>query len=408
MGAQKLTVWLTVVAIIFLPLAILQKARAIDTSITNYVNGQYYNSLATNAEYLDTGSMSVGQIQSFLQEKGSCLASADPSTLGNGANGRTAAQIIWDASQANYDAAKGTSNNYGVSITINESTKTVSPRVILITLQKEQSLVTLGGTCDSNRLRVAMGYGCPDGGGCDQTYYGFSNQVGWGAWQLRLVYERSGRNAGPYIAGQLVSITDYRLNNSGTCAYANPLETVSTPVYLSNHATASLYSYTPHRYCGNYNFWQLGISWFGFAGQTSGTPTNVNDTSNGSGRMYQGTFKISTIKSSDSQVWYNGGLIANTGSSTWTYEFTPDIGNKEYRFEYRTNGSVVGTKVITIERRKNGDINGDASVNILDLSIIGNAWGLQARDDDWTNLNPEVDSEINLLDISIFANSWEG
>ena len=408
MGVRKLVVWLTIVTTISLPFASLERARAVDTSITNYVNGQYYNLLATNAEFLDTGSMSVGQIQSFLQDKGSCLATANPSTLGTGANGRSAAQIIWDASQANYDAAKGTSSNYGVSITIDESTKTVSPRVLLITLQKEQSLITTGGTCDSNRLRVAMGYGCPDGGGCDDTYYGFSNQVGWGAWQLRLVYERSIRSAGPYIAGQVISVTDYKLNNSGTCAYANPLETISTPVYLSNHSTASLYSYTPHRYCGNYNFWSLGISWFGFAGQTSDTPTNINDTSSGSARMYQGKFKISTIKSSNSQVWYNGSLIEGTGSSTWTYEFQPEVGNKEYRFDYRTDGSVVGTKVITIERHKNGDINGDNSVNILDLSVIGSAWGRQAQDDDWTNLNPEVDSEINLLDLSIFANSWEG
>lgn len=383
--------------------------RAADTSFNTYLVNQHYNNLVSNGDFVAADSMTVGQIQDFLNSRGSCLATVSPSALGVGADGRSAAQIIWDAAQANYPAAQGTSNNYGVSITINGSTKSVSPKAILVTLQKEQSLITDPNRCTEEVLRKAMGYGCPTGGSCNEVYYGFSNQVGWGAWQLRLVYERSIRNAGPARAGQLFNVTDRRLVDNSSCAnVAFPLEWLNSSVYLSNHATASLFSYTPHRYCGNYNFWRLGIDWFGFSGSGVGTPDNIDDTSQGFAQMYSGSFKVSTVKASASEVILNGQLIASAGSTSWSFEFVPQVGNITYNFAYRRSGQVVANKLITIERRKNGDINGDERVDLLDLSLLGDSWAVTVTTGDWRNLNPQSDDIVDLLDISIFANSWEG
>lgn len=365
-------------------------ARAIDTSLSAYLANQNYNSLVSDADFLDVNAMSAADIQAFLVSKGSYLASAPASQLGTGANGRTAAQIIYDAAKGLYDAAVGCAHGFCV----NSSTGTISPKTILITLQKEQSLITTT-TYNENGLKKAMGYGCPDGGSCDSTYYGFSNQVGWGAWQLRYNTMASENWVTPYYVGRVTSIADWDGVRS---------------VYFSNRATASLFRYTPHTFYGNYNFWKLGIDWFGWSGGGGGS-VSANDTSSASARMYaSGTYLIKSIKEGDIRVVHNGQTVADTGPTSWEYQFTPAIGTHNYNFEYRraSDNNLIGTKVITIEKRKNGDINGDGSVSLLDLSLVGTAYGQNVKDDDWTNLNPGVDSVINLLDISIFANSWEG
>jgi len=364
---------------------------AADTSLQAYLNGQHYNNLISDSDFLDINSMSAQDIQNFLVSRGSYLASAPSSQLGDGAAGRNAAQIIYDAAHGLYDAAVGCANG----VCINSSTGTISPKAILITLQKEMSLVTLS-TYDQGRLDRAMGYGCPDSGGCDARYLGFSNQVGWAAWQLRYNCMAPESRVSPYYVGRVTSIADW----DGTRS-----------VYFSNRATASLFRYTPHTYYGNYNFWRLGIEWFGFGIGSGGGGEGVNDTSSASARMYanHGAYLIKSLKQSGTRVYFSGQLVADIGPTSWQYQFNPAIGTHNYSFEYRDgSGGLVGTKVITVEKRKNGDINGDGSVNLLDLSLIGGSWGETVKDDNWTNLNPDVDNEINLLDISIFANNWEG
>ncbi|HUD21127.1 MAG TPA: hypothetical protein VMQ44_03620 [Candidatus Saccharimonadales bacterium] len=363
--------------------------KATDTSLSAYLNNQNYNNLVSDGDFLDIGSMSVADIQNFIAGKGGYLASAPSSQLGDGAAGRSAAQIIYDAARGLYDAAVGCSHG----VCVNSSTGTISPKAILLTLQKEQSLVTRSDNSQS-ALDHAMGYGCPDSGGCDPKYLGFSNQVGWGAWQLRY-NEMASADASkhsyvtPYYAGNVTTITDWDGARS---------------VYFSDSATAALFRYTPHTYYGNYNFWQLGINWFGF-GAGSGNPGSVNDTSSASGRMYaSGTYLVKSFKTTDTTVTFNGQVVASPGSTTWQYQFTPDIGTHSYVFGYSTGEN----KTITIEKHKNGDINGDGKVDILDLSLLAQAWGQNVPDDDWRNLNPETDKVVNILDLSIFASGWGG
>jgi hypothetical protein len=140
--------------------------------------------LIDNGVFLDASSMNLSQIQQFLLSEGSglannsfvltCGAPGDTSTLqayrtANAPCGQTvsAATIIFFASQI-----------YGVN-----------PRVVLATMQKEQSLVT-DPNPTSWQINQAMGYACPDSGGCGASTFFY--QVDNGTWVLRYHYERLG------------------------------------------------------------------------------------------------------------------------------------------------------------------------------------------------------------------------
>ncbi|MGI6103531.1 MAG: NBR1-Ig-like domain-containing protein [Patescibacteria group bacterium] len=186
--------------------------------------------LISDGEFTDVNAMSVTEVQRFLDERGGFLASFSE-------GGRSAAQIIWDAARGKNEAAGSWSG-----IVINETTGTVSPKVLLVTLQKEQSLLTMKSYSEA-ALRTAMGYGCPDSGGCNEKYAGFTKQVENAAWQLRFNYERAqGHGFSDYQVGQSFCMSDWNGTNCGT---------------YGNRATASLYRYTPHVYNGNYNFWNM-------------------------------------------------------------------------------------------------------------------------------------------------------
>jgi len=200
------------------------------------------NNIISDGGFVNINAMSTSDIQSFLQAKGSFLKDFSE-------NGRSAAQIIFDASHG-YGDASGSING----ITIDTGTGTINPQVILVTLQKEQSLVSRTSSND-NALRAAMGYGCPDGGGCNSNYAGFTKQVEWASWQLRYNYERaSGHGFNDYQVGQTMHIYNTYPN-----PYGGPSE---QDITFANRSTASLYRYTPHAYNGNRNFWYFFNQWF--------------------------------------------------------------------------------------------------------------------------------------------------
>lgn len=185
------------------------------------------------SEYLfaDINDMNTVDIQSFLISKNSYLKDLAE-------NGRSAAQIIYDAAHGGGEATLTMSG-----IAINSGTGTISPEVILTTLQKEQSLITRTSR-DDDALRKAMGFGCPDSGSCNPAYAGFTKQVENGAWQLRFNYERAqGRGFADYQAGQTMNFD-------------------GTNVFLANRAVASLYRYTPHL-SGNQSFYTIYSKYFG-------------------------------------------------------------------------------------------------------------------------------------------------
>ncbi|HSX31926.1 MAG TPA: hypothetical protein VLF43_01590, partial [Candidatus Saccharimonadales bacterium] len=160
------------------------------------------------------------------------------------AGAKSAAQIIWDASQT-----------YGIN-----------PQALIVLLQKEQSLITDDWPWPI-QFQKATGYACPDTADCDAKYSGFYNQIDNAAWQFRRYAQVP--NSFNYVAG---TINNVRYNPNAACG--------STSVYIENQATASLYNYTPYQpnasalgnlygtgdSCGAYgnrNFWRMFSDWFG-------------------------------------------------------------------------------------------------------------------------------------------------
>jgi peptidoglycan hydrolase-like protein with peptidoglycan-binding domain len=139
-----------------------------------------------------------------------------------------------------FNAARGvTSSKWGVVPQIN-------PGVIIAYLEKEQSLISLSNyntaTDPENRIKTAMGYGCPDDAKCSAEYMGFANQLNWASYQLQFNFDRA------KTGSDLVS--PYHINKTITT-----LDNYN--VFLGNAATAANYRYTPHVYWGNYNLWKI-------------------------------------------------------------------------------------------------------------------------------------------------------
>ncbi|MEJ3404528.1 hypothetical protein WDJ51_07280 [Rathayibacter sp. YIM 133350] len=138
----------------------------------------------------------------------------------------------------------------------------ISPRTLLVLLQKEQSLLTRP---DARGYLRATGYACPDTADCDADYFGFFNQVYSAAWQFRQYTQHPAR---AYHVGSVPVSFD----PDAACGAAE--------VGIRNQATANLYNYTPYQpndaaladlggegdACsshGNLNFWMLYTKWFG-------------------------------------------------------------------------------------------------------------------------------------------------
>ena len=139
----------------------------------------------------------------------------------------------------------------------------ISAQVILVTLQKEQGLITNRSPSDT-ALSHAMGMACPDTAPCDPGYAGLATQIVTGTTQLKCY------KACKFAKQPGVQPIQYSPN--AACG--------STSVLVQNYATAALYSYTPYQpnaaalanlngtgdgcsSYGNRNFWVYYSSWFG-------------------------------------------------------------------------------------------------------------------------------------------------
>lgn len=246
---------------------------AVDTSAFRPGN------IISDAVFYDSGAMSAAQVQTFLTQQGAnCTpAGGGPACLKNyrmttetqaadaycrgryaGAAGETAATIIAKVAQA----------------------CGINPRVLLVMLQKETSLVTRSAPTAKLYDR-AMGFGCPDSanGACSSYYPGLFRQLYFAAKQ----FKRYAANPGNY--GHVPGI----VNN--VLYHPNPA-CGSSRVLIENKATASLYNYTPYQpngpalaagyaastdSCssyGNRNFWLYFTDWFGST-QTVGRDVNA-------------------------------------------------------------------------------------------------------------------------------------
>lgn len=224
------------------------------------------NNIMSDAVFDDTSTMSAVQIQQFLNSfPNSCLRNYQapmPIDYFNYGPNDTAANIISKVS----------------------TLWRINPRVILVTLEKEEGLVSGNAGCDAWRYNSAVGMGCPDGGTCPEApYAGFSQQVTKGMWQLQFSKYRSygdlswGDNGSVYYSGYMTAGLRSRMQGQDPVSYDGYATIDGASVYMSNGATAALYTYTPH-FSGNQHFVTIFNSWFGST-QVSDLDRTVGDSS---------------------------------------------------------------------------------------------------------------------------------
>jgi peptidoglycan hydrolase CwlO-like protein len=168
------------------------------------------NNVVSDAKFMASGSMSVEQVQSFLNGQAGDLKSySGPDHSGAT---KTAAQMIAEAAV-----------EFGVS-----------PKVIIVTLQKEQSLI---GRPNPSQYALDWAMGCGKAESFTITSFkGFGNQVYNGARVLM-------KNRAGWRTGKMLPID-------------------GNAVYPENASTYSLYRYTPH-FSGCSTFWRLYWRYFG-------------------------------------------------------------------------------------------------------------------------------------------------
>lgn len=170
------------------------------------------NRLLEDEQIFGGENISVEEVQTFLTEKGSFLA-----TYNDPLSGDSAAAIIVNRGQA-----------YGVN-----------PLYIIARIQTESSLISSGTNAS---LDKATGCGCPDSAPCNPDLGGFGNQIECAAEKM-FAYSSEIDTNGATRANWKIGVSK---NTSDPCTV--------TP---ANRATALLYTYTP---------------WVGAYGEQCGTP----------------------------------------------------------------------------------------------------------------------------------------
>lgn len=228
--------------------------------------------------FYDGSAMTVAQIQSFLDTKiGACTNGKCLNVLQVNYGGR-AREVSTRTGRLVCEAIQGGTMSAAEVIFRAQTACGISAKVILVTLQKEQGLITSRAPSD-NALMKAMGMACSDTAPCDSAYAGFPVQVVEGTRQLKAYYAANfARQPGSHNIG---------FHPNASCG--------STTLQIQNYATAALYNYTPYQpnaaamanlygigdgcsSYGNRNFWRYYTDWFGSTqGQQFITRTDSHD-----------------------------------------------------------------------------------------------------------------------------------
>ncbi len=194
----------------------------------------------------------------------------------------------------------------------------INPQVLIVLLQKEQTLVTDDWPWPV-QYQKATGYGCPDTAPCDTQYYGLFNQI----WSAARQFKRYARDASSF---------NYRSNTNSYILYNPNTGCGGSNVLIQNQATANLYNYTPYQpntaalnnlygtgdgcsAYGNRNFWRLFNDWFGptyapdYAWRLTGQYAYTDNTK---------TTPIGIDNLAPGQRIFIGFTVINMGNTTWT------------------------------------------------------------------------------------------
>jgi LysM repeat protein len=233
-------------------------------------NAAWFNpgQIISDSAFYNSGSMSAADIQRFLNGKVE-VCRADPTRPGCLKDYRLSTpEVTGVAGRCSSLPAKNNISAaeiiYDVAIACG-----ISPKVLLVKLQKEQGLVT--STNPSPRAyEFALGMDCPDTpSGCSAASAGFFWQLYKGAGQLNWYSNPAGSFT--WLRPGATISRPYQANNAG-CG--------SQSFVLENKATAALYYYTPYvpnqialanlygvgDVCsayGNRNFFRDYTDWFG-------------------------------------------------------------------------------------------------------------------------------------------------
>lgn len=246
-----------------------------------------HNRIMEDSVLLNTKSMTLQEIQSFLASRNSFLANY--STESAYGEIKSAAQIIYDAANNNYDCD-------GVDLSDNPSEAerrlkcrvitTVNPQFLLVLLQKEQSLIQ-NPSPKQKALDEATGYGCPTGSYCNPYWKGFGKQVNSAALQFLAYMQEPDRYnfkvGQTYLAKDKYSMLKPLAKTINDGSYNSIVASPGfTAVTIENQATAALYTYTPHVYNGNYNTYRLMNLYFPNSSNLESTITFRRNFPNGS------------------------------------------------------------------------------------------------------------------------------
>jgi hypothetical protein len=313
-----------------------------------------------NAVFNNPGSMNVYQIQAFLDTK---VPTCDTNgTQPSGHGSYTRAQ--WGALNNNPapytclksytenvpymaadtycggDVAPGTRGAAQIIADVSRACGT-SPQVLLVLLQKEQSLITDDWPW-VRQYQAATGFACPDTASCNPAYAGFFKQIYYGARQYQR-YAKEPQNF-TYKAGRDNYI---QYNPNANCGGA--------AIYLENQATAGLYNYTPYipnspalnnlygtgddcSAYGNRNFWRLFNDWFGPAyancilpSQTGNEVFRILQPSTSSYMLTSDPYEVCMATSSYGYT-YDGSMFFNMAGTSGTVPVYRLVKNGKYLF----------------------------------------------------------------------------
>ena len=231
--------------------------------------------------FWNSNAMSAAQIQTFLNEK-------VPSCQSGYVCLKDYRETTWTSTANPMCASYQGAANESAATIIDKVARAcgVSQKTLLVMLQKEQGLVTHTWPSDY-RFRAAMGAGCPDTAACDSDYYGFYNQVRYGAYLLKRYTQPPGTGPGTWWDSRFDLMKP--VGKVSAIQYSPNRDCGTLDVYIENQATHALYLYTPYTpngaalsagygygdACsayGNRNFFNYYTDWFG---PTNGSPPDA-------------------------------------------------------------------------------------------------------------------------------------
>ena len=305
--------WLIALALpILATFAIIAITQTLNSKDAEALSGFNPGNIIADSKMADTNAMNEDQIRSFINSRNANCANGNSMCFRNyREDGKDAARIIFEASRE----------------------QRINPQVILVTIQKEQGLVTSTNP-QQWMYNSAMGYACPDStpGRCGANERGFMRQVVWGSTMYRAILDGGGSWSNRYTSGTRW-YTPY-IVGTNTVQWSPTASCGSSQLRIENRATQALYNYTPYRpnqaalnagygtgdgcsAYGNRNFFLYMRDWFGYA-----ATANAYTWSSAGQRVFADAARTQPLPYNavlhPGQTVYAEIKARNTGSVPWT------------------------------------------------------------------------------------------